>query len=195
MKENTSMEAFLDDYGKIVVYLSQRFYNGKSDRFYLERPQGEATACQIRELESHESYTRYTLTGPAEVQIGEALEIVEEHGHRAVLQYRRIVQTARFDEDYAYEGELGAFCEENQTRFALWAPTACEVQLDLRLADKQVLAAMTRGEKGVWRFTADGDWDGGTYLYQVKVKLRTCSIEQFDFISQNARCLFSDHTV
>lgn len=84
MKENTSMEAFLDDYGKIVVYLSQRFYNGKSDRFYLERPQGEATACQIRELESHESYTRYTLTGPAEVQIGEALEIVEEHGHRAV---------------------------------------------------------------------------------------------------------------
>ena len=97
MKENTSMEAFLDDYGKIVVYLSQRFYNGKSDRFYLERPQGEATACQIRELESHESYTRYTLTGPAEVQIGESLEIVEEHGHRAVLQYRRIVQTARFD--------------------------------------------------------------------------------------------------
>ena len=169
MKENTSMEAFLDDYGKIVVYLSQRFYNGKSDRFYLERPQGEATACQIRELESHESYTRYTLTGPAEVQIGEALEIVEEHGHRAVLQYRRIVQTTRFDEDYAYAGELGAFCEENQTRFALWAPTACEVQLDLRLADKQVLAAMTRGEKGVWRFTADGDWDGGTYLYQVKV--------------------------
>ena len=136
MKENTSMEAFLDDYGKIVVYLSQRFYNGKSDRFYLERPQGEATACQIRELESHESYTRYTLTGPAEVQIGEALEIVEEHGHRAVLQYRRIVQTTRFDEDYAYAGELGAFCEENQTRFALWAPTACEVQLDLRLADK-----------------------------------------------------------
>lgn len=41
MKENTSMEAFLDDYGKIVVYLSQRFYNGKSDRFYLERPQGK----------------------------------------------------------------------------------------------------------------------------------------------------------
>ena len=65
----------------------------------------------------------------------------------AVLQYRRIVQTTRFDEDYAYAGELGAFCEENQTRFALWAPTACEVQLDLRLADKQVLAAMTRGEK------------------------------------------------
>ena len=55
MKENTSMEAFLDDYGKIVVYLSQRFYNGKSDRFYLERTQGEVTACQIRELESHES--------------------------------------------------------------------------------------------------------------------------------------------
>lgn len=169
MKENTSMEAFLDDYGKIVVYLSQRFYNGKSDRFYLERPQGEATTCQIRELESHESYTRYTLTGPAEVQIGESLEIVEEHGHRAVLQYRRIVQTARFDQDFAYEGELGAFCEETQTRFALWAPTACEVQLDLRLAGKQVLAAMTRGEKGVWRLTVEGDWDGGTYLYQVKV--------------------------
>ena len=91
MKENTSMEAFLDDYGKIVVYLSQRFYNGKSDRFYLERTQGEVTACQIRELESHESYTRYTLTGPADIRMGEAVEIVEEHGHRAVLQFRRIL--------------------------------------------------------------------------------------------------------
>ena len=51
-------------------------------------------------IRDSEIYTRYTLTGPAEVQIGESLEIVEEHGHRAVLQYRRIVQPARFDQDF-----------------------------------------------------------------------------------------------
>lgn len=28
MRENTSMEAYMDDYGEIVVLLSQRFYNG-----------------------------------------------------------------------------------------------------------------------------------------------------------------------
>ena len=41
MKENTSMEAFLDDYGKIVVYLSQRFYNGKATGFIWSGRRGK----------------------------------------------------------------------------------------------------------------------------------------------------------
>ena len=176
MKENTSMEAFLDDYGKIIVYISRRFYNGKSERFFLKRSKEEMIACQVRELESHENFTRYTLTGPAELRMGEDYEIVEEHGHRAVLQYRQIVRTARFDKDFAYDGELGGICEDEQSRFLLWAPTACEVQLDLRKDGKQVLKPMRRSFKGVWKTEVDGDWDGATYVYQVKVngEIRTC---------------------
>lgn len=170
MKENTSMEAFLDDYGKIIVTLSQRFYNGTSDHFYFEEPEKGLIECQIRELESHESYTRYTLIGPAEIVLGSEAEIVEAHGHRCRLQYRLIVQTERFDRDYAYDGtDLGAACEADRTVFALWAPTASQVQIDLRKKDRRELLLMKRTERGVWRAAAEGDWDGGSYVYQVKV--------------------------
>ena len=40
MRENTSMEAYMDDYGEIVVLLSQRFYNGRSEKFFLVIHQG-----------------------------------------------------------------------------------------------------------------------------------------------------------
>ena len=169
MRENTSMEAYMDDYGEIVVLLSQRFYNGRSEKFFLVIPQGEMIACQIRGRETHESYTQYTLTGPA-VRVGPEYELVEEHGHRVVLQYRRIVQTERFENDFAYDGDdLGARCSQDRTEFALWAPTASRVQIDLQSGTQSRLIEMQRHSQGVWRAVAEGDWHGATYLYQLRI--------------------------
>jgi hypothetical protein len=36
MAVNYIMEAYLDDYGKINVYVNSRFYGGVIDKFYLK---------------------------------------------------------------------------------------------------------------------------------------------------------------
>ena len=39
MRKTVRYEAHLDDYGLITIYLSRQFYNGKSDVFYLKKPE------------------------------------------------------------------------------------------------------------------------------------------------------------
>lgn len=170
LKENTSMEAFLDDYGKIIVYVSHRFYNGKCDQFTLIEQGVFSSTCQIREVVSKENYTQYTLIGPADLVMGKEYWVLEDHGHRAVLQARHIVQTTRFDEEYAYEGmDLGASCSQNGTLFVLWAPTAIDVKVEIQRQDQVFCVPMKKTEKGTFRVFVEGDFDGGAYVYLVKV--------------------------
>lgn len=79
-----------------------------------------------------------------------------------------------FDEAYSYDGDdLGCRYSREETRFALWAPTAG--QAELLLYDSWDSAApsgrlpMIRGERGVWRAVAAGDQKGRLYTYRVLV--------------------------
>lgn len=73
-----------------------------------------------------------------------------------------------------YQGnDLGAVWQPKQTAFALWAPTAERVELNLYAtgsdaeegAAHQGEHAMQRGAGGVWRVTLKGDYNGVYYTY------------------------------
>ncbi|MBA2133469.1 pullulanase [Capillibacterium thermochitinicola] len=75
------------------------------------------------------------------------------------------------DQEFTYDGELGALYQKDRTTFRLWAPLASAVRLLLfaKWDDQEPyrVAEMALKEKGVWELTVEGDLRGQFYQYQV----------------------------
>ena len=87
-----------------------------------------------------------------------------------------VYATKKFADEYTYDGDdLGATWTSTGTTFKVWAPTATEVSVKLYESgtagtdDLKNTVAMTKGEKGVWSVTVEGDLNGTYYTYAVKV--------------------------
>ncbi|MDO4748964.1 MAG: type I pullulanase [Eubacteriales bacterium] len=90
------------------------------------------------------------------------------------------VAAMALDDEFAYEGVLGAIYTPEQTLFKVWAPTATEVTLNLYAtgsdeeegaADlgKYAMTQIVDGDKlaGVWYVTVEGDLKNVYYTYSV----------------------------
>ncbi len=83
----------------------------------------------------------------------------------------------KFADEFAYEGDLGSAYRSDSTIFKVWAPTAESVAVKLYStgSDSEDGAAdlgafeMTKGDKGVWTVTIQGDLKNVYYTYSVKV--------------------------
>jgi len=170
VRKTVRFEAHLDDYGLITIYLSRQFYNGKSEVFYLKKPEGSLHKCQILSFEfSQGDYNKYMIQTSEMIEIGQPYEITEEHGLKVPLQYSLITKTARFDQEFTYDGDdLGVHPSKDATNFALWAPTATRVILEL--VDKPRRSyEMERTAKGVFRHHSPTNLHGKKYLYNILV--------------------------
>lgn len=74
-----------------------------------------------------------------------------------------------FDEKYSYEGDdLGFAYSKGKTSFALWAPLAGSVVLEIaKKGEEPRFWPMKRGDKGVYRLSLDGDYELATYLFHI----------------------------
>ncbi len=89
-----------------------------------------------------------------------------------------------FNDQFGYDGELGAIYSPTATTFKLWAPISDAIKLNLYtkghtasqtdydgiagVDDPYESHAMTRGAKGVWSVTVNGDLDGVYYTFTVE---------------------------
>lgn len=171
MRQQTYYEAYLDDYDKVIVYLSRNSYDGVSNRFYLTNKWGQILELHIQSIEPTPSnFNKFTLSLYEDIEIGTEYYVVHQHARRAVLQYCGIVKTQRFDEQFFYDGDdLGVSLDNNQTTFALWAPTASEVKVEICKNEVKHTIDLLRGEKGVWRLSILENLENATYVYLVKV--------------------------
>ncbi len=171
MRKVEKFEAHLDDYKSITVYLSERFYNGRSDAFYIRDQKGKLTKCDILNFDQcFGGYFCYTLSLTIDLNIGEAYELLEEHGLSTPLQYSLITKTDKFDETFFYEGsDLGCHPKGDSTDFALWAPTATRVVLEVFRKDAPNAFECERTDKGVYRVHVDANLHGIGYHYHILV--------------------------
>ena len=95
-----------------------------------------------------------------------------------------------FQNEFEYEGPLGAFCGDAGSRIYLWAPTAESVYLQLyptgNDSDAMDTIAMEKGDKGVWRYETTHnlngvyyDFDGETIKKWLKTFYRRFFTQQF----------------
>ena len=164
-----AMYAYLDDFGKVSIWMNKNFYGGRSDYFSLLATGGESIDLIVYSVEEHESQTKYVLTSPADIQFGKNYSVRESHGLIVPLQFRMIVNTEEFNRMFYYDGDdLGATYHRGYTDFALWAPTA--VSITLQTVTKGVIHTypMERSHKGVWRKRVTGNLEHTLYCYLIE---------------------------
>jgi len=130
-----------------------------SDSIELENGVRELTLLLSRELD-------FSVVYRAELEFGEERSSVEIKKHR-------LFDTAKFVEKYAYDGPLGAQYSSARTDFAVWSPTAERITLNIydsgeTTDTRRRSLSMTRGARGEWTATVEGDLDGKYYTYSAE---------------------------
>lgn len=119
-----------------------------------------------------------TIIMKEELDLGNTYTLeVEGYGDKTVSVGNAFSSTS-FEEAYGYDGDdLGAVYSEEQTDFAVWAPTASKVSLNLYEngtdGDAMDVLEMQQGEQGVWRCSIKDDLDKVYYTYTVTVGAST----------------------
>ena len=101
-----------------------------------------------------------------------ALEVHAEKGEGTVYSHRSY--DSSYDSQYAYSGDdLGCNYTPAATTFKVWSPEASDVTLCRYKegnGDNLIeTVSMTKGDKGVWSATINGDIVNTYYTYKVKV--------------------------
>ncbi|MEG0842279.1 MAG: type I pullulanase [Erysipelotrichaceae bacterium] len=171
MRQQKYYEAYLDDFDKIIVYLSINSYDGKSSQFYLRNQKGLIQDLMIESIEhTQQNYQRFTLRLKEAIVIGEEYEVIHQHARSTILEYAYIVKQPLFDELYTYKGnDLGATYYKNHTSFALWAPTANRVKVEIKKGNMILSEEMLKSDFGVFRCEVHKDLENATYVYLVRV--------------------------
>lgn len=100
---------------------------------------------------------------------------LEIEGYKALdITLGNIFNSKEFDQEFNYQGDLGAVYFKEKTKFILWSPTASEVKLALygknghAMNEKAIeIVEMKKGEKGTWYIEKTGDLQGQYYNYLV----------------------------
>ena len=163
------VRAYLDDYREIEVIIDKKFCEGKSNAFYLMDGK-QSFPLELISSKEHITYYSYKLKYSGDIDVGTEYQIMVANAFKCVLQYRFIVKTERFDQQFGYDGDdLGSTLTDKYTKFALWAPTASRVKIEIEYGDKRKTVDMHRTEKGVFRLTIAPRCIGAVYRYLVRV--------------------------
>ncbi len=163
-----AMHAYMDDFGKVTIWMKRNFYQGRSDYFYLTSDKGVYIDMLVTRVEEHPDAVRYDLTTPADLPFGTEYRVHESHGLCVPLEIRLITQKQAFSEMFYYEGDdLGSIYSPEETSFAVWAPTASRVLVRITKDSKTYCFDMKRGNQGVYRTKVAGDLQDATYTYLV----------------------------
>ena len=103
-----------------------------------------------------------------------------------VASFTNLYSSEVFNNNYYYDGELGAIYSKEKTTFKVWSPVSTNIELrvyntgtpeKITINGKNVSLSggdnayksypMTKGEKGVWSVTLNEDLEGKYYTYSV----------------------------
>lgn len=171
MRQHTYFEAYLDDYQIINVFMSRSSYDGKSNKFFLRNEIGEIQELQIQSIEqTYSNSNKYRLTITKDIVIGNEYHVIHQFARDTPLQYSGITKTKRFDDEFYYEGnDLGVTYTKDQSKFAVWAPTAAHIKVEVHKHDVVQAYEMIRSEHGVFRYAILDNLENASYRYLVRV--------------------------
>lgn len=125
-----------------------------------------------------EEAKRAVVTMPAgfQAQLGKNYEVEVTYAEtgetgRSGVSFVSLYTTDEFNDLYYYDGELGAIYTSQQTTFKVWSPVSTSIVLNIyeqgNGGEALEQVEMTRGDKGVFSATLQGDYAGKYYTYTV----------------------------
>ena len=151
-------------------------------------------------ISSDKRSARAELSSPADVSHTYNAAITLENGDKVLVKVNpgALYDTEAFKQAYLYDGELGAIYSEGSTTFKVWSPVSSSIELRIydngtpkavdavKGSDTYQAVAMTKGEKGVFTATANGDLEGKYYTYFVKNSAHPKGVEVVDPYAKSA---------
>ncbi len=160
------MKAYLDSTDVITVEVAKYYYNGETNGFYL-RINGDVFPCELVWVKDGGPFMEYTLRFDHAVSADDEILAIDRYGTRFPVGFRFIVKTQWFEDNYSYDGELGALYSPESTLFRVWTPTAQRVIIELKQDGDLRYLPMERGERGVFELKAEGDLRHALYNYVI----------------------------
>lgn len=123
---------------------------------------------------SLEGEGNFNSTYKVELKFRDSGRVLEE-----TISTQPLFKTESFKNNYTYDGELGAIYSKDSTTFRVWSPVATEIKLNIYEkgtttaidpslgSNEKETYTMTKGEKGTWEYTLQGDLNGKYYTYSV----------------------------
>ena len=156
--------------------------NGKNDKIQLKNSAGEVQALRYifpSEGTAVGSTSSFTLFTQDDLDLMDSYTISYPGYKDIPVVFSGIYTSEGFEEQFTYDGELGAIYTPTKTTFRLWAPTAQDVVVLLWLdghtdaafamSGNELNTAMNRIENGTWELVLDGDFKDVYYTYLVTV--------------------------
>lgn len=160
-----SFEAYVDDMNIITVLIPAEQKEIMTPPFRLETETTDFPLA-VREEYSLEAKYKYICVSDHPVTYGKIHFVSASSGHKTDLQIGAVIRTAAFDDEFYYDGELGAVYTADHTVFKVWAPVATSAAVKLSHPNKGGRTfQMTRLEKGVYAVTVMGDLHGYEYVF------------------------------
>ncbi len=165
LKTNRDMGSFVIKSGNTVIVDSSTL-NAETDKNIVEY-----TATSFK----------YKLANMPDLNAETTAEVVfKESGEKdeSSADISSLYSSPMFEQQFAYDGELGALYTKEKTTFRVWSPVSKSITLRLYRSgtpaylnplgnNNYIEKEMTRGEKGTWEYELNGDYEGYYYTYFV----------------------------
>ena len=165
LKTNRDMGSFVIKSGNTVLIDSTKL-NKETDKNIVEY-----TATSFK----------YKLSEMPDLNNITAAEVTfKESGEKddATADISSLYSSPMFEKMFAYDGDLGAIYTAEKTTFRVWSPVSESIELRIYRSgtpaylnplgnNNYVSHIMTRGEKGTWEYTLNGNYEGYYYTYFV----------------------------
>lgn len=152
---------------RIVLYSDQYHYEHAAINIYKDND--EIVEYKVQSTVKQYKVTIVKLELLTPFTLGDNYLINVQNYGQTYLNVNMATSFSGFDEDYFYDGELGALYARERTTFRLWAPLASQVILKYKPegGTSYLLRPMERIERGVYETILEGNQDKTKYVYIV----------------------------
>ncbi|MDE7105622.1 MAG: type I pullulanase, partial [Anaeroplasmataceae bacterium] len=164
-----TMMAFIDTYNEIT-FLVQRKNRFKAKSFYLYDEDLFVEELKVNYSNSEHNMVKISLRVNTKLILHHNYFIVDDLKHHVPVYSGSIVRTSEFESKYFYDGKLGFEYTKEATTFRVWSPVAKSIYVSICYKDGSLdRKDLNYQNHGVWVATVDGDLEGASYVYYVKI--------------------------
>ena len=166
---NTYLRAKLINWRKINVIVFTDIPRPESFRVLLYKNNKVVRKETITKLHSTNIVYFFDIYLDEDYELGASYRLLVGTLPYANIDISEVVDFQDFDNRFAYNGDdLGSIYKKNETSFAVWAPLAESVSLELvDIKNTRQVLEMARSERGVYRLKVEGNLLNYKYHYIV----------------------------
>lgn len=158
--------AFLDAIDRITI-LADKSLIMRED--FIMHYENQNYKLDVIERVEEDSWYKYILENVMILDMTKNITI-KNGEYITILFSGGFVRDPRFDEHYAYDGNLGFFYTKEETTFRIWSPVARDINLELHELNGRLSShPLKHVGRGLWLTTIKGDLEKCKYRFQVRI--------------------------